>query len=250
MRPRRTIRSCGLTAVELLIAVAILSIMGAAMSAFALSLSTAWQKDEQRSALQAAAGQLARRLNEQLVSARFAAAGGSIETFVDPDFESAGVDVSIVQGTSLLLWTDDTQSGGAGVPQAGEIGMLEFDPVGRSIYRHRPRSLGVLGVVLRELAALPVTLAELTGGSMESFIRVQPIYERELLIGAGSSGPLLSATPQDSTRVLVESAQFRVHSDADGRTRRVAYTVVLRRGQERQTVTGSVAVRRPSERPA
>lgn len=250
MRCRRPIPSRGLTAIELLIAVAILSIMGAAMSAFALSLSTAWHKDEQRSALQAAAGQLSRRLNEQLVSTRFAAAGGTLETFVDPDFESAGVDVTIVQGTSLLLWTDDALSGGAGVPQAGEISLLEFDRGGSSIYLSRPIDLDQLGATAREVALLPVTLGELTGGSMEQFVRSQTIYRRELLMGTDSSGLSLAATPRPSTRVLVESAKFCVHSDASNRTRRVAYTVVLRRGEERRTVTGSIALRRPSERPA
>jgi len=240
----------GLTSVELLIAVAILSIMGAAMSAFAIALGTAWEKDDQRSALQAAARQLEQRLGDILVSARFAVPGGTVESLPDPDFESSGADVNLQQGDALLIWSDDSLSGGTDVMQAGEITLIRFDASSGSLYRYRPVSFNLLGAVAKETAALPVSLDDLTSGAVEAFILSQNIYQRELLMGADAGSQVLLSTPNPTTRVLVRSVRFAVHADVNGRARRVTYSVELARGREMQAINGSVAVRRPSTRPS
>lgn len=240
----------GLTTVELLIAVAILSIMGAAMGAFAIALGTAWEKDDQRSALQAAARQLEQRLGNILVSTRFAVPAGTVESFPDPDFESSGVDVSLQQGDALLIWSDDSLIGGTGVMQAGEIALIRFDASSGSLYHHRPVSYNLLGAIAKETAALPVSFGELTSGAVEAFVIGQNIFRRELLVGVDAGLQPMSSTANPTTRVLVRSVRFTVHNDATGRSRRVSYSVELARGRESQTVKGSVAVRHPSARPS
>lgn len=240
----------GLTSVELLIAVAILSIMGAAMSAFAIALGTAWEKDDQRSALQAAARQLNQRLGDILVSARFAVPGGTVQSLPDPDFETSGADVSIQQGDALLIWGDDSIGGGTDVMQAGEITLLRFDAESGSLYCYRPVAFSLLGAVARETAALPVSFTELASGIAETFVLNQRIYARELLMGIDAGGTPMSSTANRTTRVLVRSVRFAVYSDADGRARRISYSAELARGRESQSISGSIAVRRPSTRPS
>jgi prepilin-type N-terminal cleavage/methylation domain-containing protein len=225
----------GLTLVELLLSLAMLSILALAIASFVFALSTAWRKSDQLAALQSAGNQLVSHLSNTLAVTRYAAVVG-------PSINDDGTGGQVHRGSTLLLWSHDALSPGGGKPQAGEFVMLDHDASARTLTRHTPIPFGTLGSAAQATALLEVVGEDIVRGDLATLIRSGGIAQSNLMLGRTAASAAAATT-------AVESAEFVLHYDRAGRCRRIAYTLVLSRGGEQRSVSGSVALRVPVARP-
>ncbi|HEY0009607.1 MAG TPA: hypothetical protein VGB55_12845 [Tepidisphaeraceae bacterium] len=214
-------RRRGLTLVELTIGILFTTIIGAAVSAFCLALSTQWRAAEH--------GQ---HLDVTVQQAR-----GTIGPIIQSSRRIGGV----FQGSkpAIFLWhADDLGGVSDGKPQFGEMAVVEYDPTLQSLFYYSPnRSLNLLSNVL---ANLDIPVANMLNPLvLEFFLRQTWLNPRRVLLGPGR----VRSDEVDVTRVT--EASFSTRGNLQG----INMQLTLQRGGETVQMTEFFALRVPFDQP-
>lgn len=127
-KSNRDARSSGLTIVELSIGLAIVGLIGLAVTSFTFATAAAWRGSTVGQTMENAAHVTAVRLQDELRQACYFGAWRAGSLTPSPTSPPAAV----------LLWDGDRNADG--MIQQSELAMLEYDPTTRKLYARRHRA--------------------------------------------------------------------------------------------------------------
>lgn len=178
MAKRRQIR--GFTLAELVIGMAITTIVMTAMASFTMSVGTAWKANEEAEAASLITNVAAARLGREVKMARLA---GALYT--------GALDGSEVNEAAVMLWRADTN--GDNIIQLSELELIAYEKASKALVRYRPGNL---------VTNSNVTTAEFNNISM--IATAKSIFHRQILIPKVDGARVYSLDKYASTKPAME----------------------------------------------
>lgn len=173
-------RARGFTLAELVIGMAITTIVMTAMATFTMSVGTAWKANAQQEAATLTMNAAAARLGREVRMARLPGAS----------YDGA-LDGSGVNEAAVVLWRADAN--GDNIIQLSELELIAYEKASRALVRYRPGSL---------VTNSNVTTAEFNHESMIATIK--SIFQRQVLIPKVAGARLYSVDKNASAKPAME----------------------------------------------
>ena len=233
-------KSRGFTLVELSIGIAATALVTASMAAFAVGVSDGWRATRLSASFRVATDATAARLAGVVQGCNYVAG-----------CSGAAADPTTVGW--VTLWKLDDFAGVAagktfaprdGVAQSGELAVIEFQPQNGSVWLYESLPYAKLNASLTAQAAQPVGREYLETADFYAQFRVMRARRQlgflappRLLAGPGA----LKA--DDPLQPRVVSATFTPSPDPAAAHRLIDYSLVIARGPDTQTITGTIGNR-------
>jgi prepilin-type N-terminal cleavage/methylation domain-containing protein len=192
-------RRSAFTLIELLIGMVITSIVLLALSGVTLSVAQGWSASDGTQALQIQSAQIYARLRHYLSSAKYI-------TQVTPGSLNGSA-----AGGCVCFWAYDGGSYPAdGLPQAGEMAMIQHDPTTQTLWLYQPIAYSSMNTSQQGAANTTMTWATISALSWPvtwaGYVTQPPKYVVATAIGHNVKGALFAVSGMSSTtqRPVVE----------------------------------------------